>query len=1438
MSSSTRTWRTGGMGMNRLGATTAACTLAALGLVTLPGGAAAQVQWFDINPDVSDNSDADGSAGGRVEGIDCNPGDNQTCYVASEYGGVFKTFDSGASWTHLTRHLPRQGKDVLVDPTNPNRVYATSLWDKRNPMDTESGIQVSNDGGISWSHPATATPPGGFSCINPSQQPAAYGIEVFPGAEQNVYVGTNCGLAISGNSGATWNHTDVVANGTGTADTVWDVVVQPGGPMGMGIIDVCGNDRHRRSVDGGMNWTGGSADLPAGRCSIAVSPDESYVLFVYASDNNIYESDDGGQNWTLLGTPDSRRQGRVPFVAVNDRSGNGGRNFDLWAGDVRLFRGGCTTPATPAMGGANRCPTANTGAPGPPPAGWAGPFTRTNGAHDDVSDIHFDETANVDACPTLFGSDGGMHVNTDNGAGCQNPSWQRSNTGLHAHWLWSMDGADAPGATNEFLYYGVQDSGAWGTSDAGANPPTWTDPDCCDIMTVVAEAARVVYDTCCQILPSGAFQSTLVVRNPGMTGGGAKNPLPPGTWPQFMFPSGLANFTDKQYAAITGGAMGGVWITNDITAGPITWNALGATTVPPITGNKGGIWASVPDVGPPVFFIHTNARPGTAAQMWKYIGTGGGTWTRIDNNPGAPGLFLPVFAVHEKNPNLLYAADGNGNMLRSFDGGLNWESDPALDAIMTASGFFATRSPTLIAFNPEDPNMLVAGGDESGVFLSSNGGMSWSLISDPFTPADSGIPHIPEPRFAYFDYEGGDLEAVYIGTRGRGVWRAVLPVADLFIEKSDDKNVVHAGEELFYTILVGNDGPDDATNVTVTDILPDGVTYLADTGGCDASALPALICDIGDLAAGEEVEFEIKVLVPSDAVVDEDDGTMVITNVASVSGAVQDPDPTNNTDEESTFVEDWADLVVTKLCKPDRELLAGEIGSCTVIVDNFGPSDSRDVVVMDALVSDGSFTIVGTPTASQGTCTAFATTYACMLGDLEAASPSQSGRATLEVLLTATEQVDINDLARVIAATPDPDITNNESRGSIAVEAVADLSLSKSDSPDPVVAGETLTYTLDLDNGGPSTAVNVVVQDVIPAGVTIDSVSGSGGASCIAGEPGDPLQPTTCDFGTLAPLASRSMTIVVTVLPDVSGIIHNDSRVFSDTLDVDNSNDLAGADTTVEIDADLSVTKEDFPDPVLAGENVTYEVTISNEGPSRAVDVALTDNLPAETTFVQATISNGTGTCVPLEVPPNRVVCDLNDLDPGEFVKVFIEAAVSPSVPDSTVITNDASVSAATPDGNSANDSASEDTLVNAEADLVAFKDSNFEAGNPSGTIIWKLNVTNAGPSDAQDVVVVDTLPLSPDTKKIVFEFDSSGVCVLDASINVLTCPFGTLPSGEQIDFEIHISTKGRVDVITNTMEVSSSTTDPDTSNNISTKDVIVQGSTGDPGGPGGGRGH
>ncbi|MGH7460865.1 MAG: WD40/YVTN/BNR-like repeat-containing protein, partial [Longimicrobiales bacterium] len=237
--------------------------------------ARAQVSFSyrDINPNQSslDATDADGASGGRVNGLARAP-NGTTFFAASEWGGLYFSTDTGQTWAHVPGHFPMATWDVEVDPSNGNRVYATSFYDGR--VNSRAGISVSTDGGVTWTHPASATPAAGF-CDGDDRRdnPGAFGIAIDPANTNHVVIGTNCGVARSTDAGVNWTFIDPTpADG---ADDVWDVVVHDGG-----IIDVCGDDGHRRSTDNGVTWvTATSSPIPGGRCSLAVSPDEGGVLY-------------------------------------------------------------------------------------------------------------------------------------------------------------------------------------------------------------------------------------------------------------------------------------------------------------------------------------------------------------------------------------------------------------------------------------------------------------------------------------------------------------------------------------------------------------------------------------------------------------------------------------------------------------------------------------------------------------------------------------------------------------------------------------------------------------------------------------------------------------------------------------------------------------------------------------------------------------------------------------------------------------------------------------------------------------------------------------------------------------------------------------------------------------------------------------------------------
>jgi uncharacterized repeat protein (TIGR01451 family) len=492
--------------------------------------------------------------------------------------------------------------------------------------------------------------------------------------------------------------------------------------------------------------------------------------------------------------------------------------------------------------------------------------------------------------------------------------------------------------------------------------------------------------------------------------------------------------------------------------------------------------------------------------------------------------------------------------------------------------------------------------------------------------------------------------------------------ADLRIAKTARPSPATAGAPLFYDIIVTNDGPSQATNVVVVDTLPAGVDYVTDTDSCVEAPAGTLTCSLGSIASGASVSFTIRVDVDPGLVVAAG-GATTITNVATVSSDQQDPDPSDNTVSVTTVVEERADLLLTKQCKPDGPIAAGGTATCTIFVDNLGPSDARDVVVIDTHLSDGAFTIVSaTFTPPGAACGIAGGVVTCNLGTEPA-----GGRTTITVEITSDDGVDVNDTATVSSPTPDPNLGNNIDTGTVSFTGLSDLSVTKTALPDPVVAGETLTYMLSVSNAGPSIAPNVMVDDVLPSWVSVVSFTPSQG-SCIAGDPGEPLEPFRCEFGDLAASASATVTLVVLVNPSTPDgtILTNNAVVSSENADPDEGDNVVTESTTVAAEADLVITKTSDKPKYKASSIVTYTVGITNNGPSDAQAVVITDNLPPLDN--QTIYLSDTGGCT---LSGSILTCNVGTLAAGASWSFDIQLNVKGNQGE---VSNTASVASSTTD--------------------------------------------------------------------------------------------------------------------------------------------------------------
>jgi uncharacterized protein (TIGR03437 family) len=252
-----------------------------------------------------------------------------------------------------------------------------------------------------------------------------------------------------------------------------------------------------------------------------------------------------------------------------------------------------------------------------------------------------------------------------------------------------------------------------------------------------------------------------------------------------------------------------------------------------------------------------------------------------------------------------------------------------------------------------------------------------------------------------------------------------------------------------------------------------------------------------------------------------------------------------------------ADLSLTKTVN-DSAPNIGQALTFTITLNNAGPNAATGVQVKDVLPAGLSF-ISATP--SQGS-------YNNANGIWTIGTVNASSSAALTINATVQTASTITNTAEVTASdqvdpdsTPNNHIAGEDDQCSVTInQPRADLSITKTDSPDPVPSGNTLTYTLAVTSSGPNAAQSVVVTDNLPGNLTFVSCSATGIGVC-----GGTGNNRTVTFSSLANGTTETITLVATVNSSVSGgaTILNTAAVTSSTFDPTPSNNSISQTTSV-----------------------------------------------------------------------------------------------------------------------------------------------------------------------------------------------------------------------------------------------------------------------------------
>ena len=241
------------------------------------------------------------------------------------------------------------------------------------------------------------------------------------------------------------------------------------------------------------------------------------------------------------------------------------------------------------------------------------------------------------------------------------------------------------------------------------------------------------------------------------------------------------------------------------------------------------------------------------------------------------------------------------------------------------------------------------------------------------------------------------------------------------------------------------------------------------------------------------------------------------------------------------------------------------------------------------------------------------------------------------------------------------------------------------------MAGSTLTYTLTLDNAGPSAAASVTLSDTLPAGTTFVSLTAPGGWSCTTPAVGS-SGTVSCTQAAMLP-GNAVFTLVVAVDPGLAAgsVLSNTATVATTTGDPIAANDSDTETTTVGVSADVGVTNVASTPTAINGDPISYTITVSNAGPSDAASVALNNAIPANTTFTSLVAPGGWSCSTPAVGGTGTVTCSITSLAAGASAVFTLTVTVDAAAPP-TMIVDTANVTSTTPDPTPGNQAATAST--------------------------------------------------------------------------------------------------------------------------------------------------
>ena len=451
--------------------------------------------------------------------------------------------------------------------------------------------------------------------------------------------------------------------------------------------------------------------------------------------------------------------------------------------------------------------------------------------------------------------------------------------------------------------------------------------------------------------------------------------------------------------------------------------------------------------------------------------------------------------------------------------------------------------------------------------------------------------------------------------------------AVLTISKTTNAVNYDVGETVFYTIHVTNNGPDDATNVVVTDTVPAGLTFeTASNGGTYNAVTRVITWNLLSLAANGHFNPSFT------ATVNSDQQGMDITNTASTHN---DQYPTDVTSQPVTIHVCNAELTVTKTADKTNYNV-GETVFYTINVTNNGEDIATNLVVTDTLPAGLTF-----ETASNGgTYNAVTRVITWNLDSLPV-----NGQFNPSFTATVNQGTQGQNIPNSANAYNDQNPTIISSPPVIIHVNDAALTIIKTADKANYNVGDTVIYNIDVLNNGPDTATDLEVTDTLPAGLTFGTATNGGTYNAVT-------RVITWNLPSLAQGVHFNPSFTATVNTGTQGQTITNIAITNDTQ---NPPPVISPPINIYVsNAVLTIKKTATQAIYNVGDTAIYNIDVLNNGPDTATNVVVTDTVPTGLTYISSTLGGV------YDSASRTITWTLASLQSGVHFITTVDATVTP----------------------------------------------------------------------------------------------------------------------------------------------------------------------------------